>query len=83
MAERSKTVTSKGQVAILKEIRRALNIRLKDQVAFELVEGEIRLKRVRSRLLAGYGAVKPKAMPETFRRMRQEVEEEWGEEVGK
>ena len=83
MAEQSRTVTSKGQVTIPKEIRRALNIRPKDKVAFELVDREVRLRPIVSPVLSSFGAVKPKREPEDFRKMRQEVEEEWGEEVGK
>ena len=60
-----------------------MNIRPKDKVACELVEGEVRVKPVRSRLLAGHGAIKPKARPEDFRKMRREVEEDWADEVGK
>ncbi|MBF8267640.1 MAG: SpoVT / AbrB like protein [Dehalococcoidia bacterium] len=82
MEGQTTTVTSKGQVTIPGEIRKALNIKPKDRVAFELLDGEVRLRPVHSRLLAGYGAVIPKARPEDFRKMRQEVEEEWGEEAG-
>ena len=77
------TLTSKGQVTIPGELRRALDLKPKDKVVFEFVHGEVHLKPVRSRLLAGYGAVKPKTKPEDYRKMRQEVEEEWAEEVAK
>ena len=83
MVEYVSTVTQKGQVTIPGELRRALKIKPKDRVSFELVDGEVRLRPMQSRILAGYGAVTPKARPEDFRRMRQEVEEEWGEEAGK
>ncbi|MBI4295046.1 MAG: AbrB/MazE/SpoVT family DNA-binding domain-containing protein [Chloroflexi bacterium] len=77
------TLTKKGQVTIPGELRRALDLKPKDKIAFELAHGEVHLKPVRSRLLAGYGAVKPRAKPEDYSRMRQEVEEEWAEEVAK
>ena len=81
MGEQSTTVTSKGQVTIPIELRRALNIKPKDRVAFKLVKGEIRLQPVRSRLLAGFGAVTPKNRPEDFQRIRREIEEEIAREV--
>jgi AbrB family looped-hinge helix DNA binding protein len=77
------TVTQKGQVTIPGELRQALNIRPKDKVAFYMADGELRLKPVRSRLLAGYGAVKPRARPQDFRKLRQQVEEEQGEEAAR
>lgn len=82
MSEYTTTVTSKGQVTIPGELRRALNIKPKDRVAFELADGEIRLRPTKSAVEANYGAVKPINRPEDYRRMRQEVEEEWGEEAG-
>ncbi len=83
IGERSTTVSSKGQITIPVELRKAMGIKSRDRVAFELVDGEVHLRPVGSRLLAGYGAIKPKARPEDFRSMRREVEEEWGEEAGK
>ena len=73
------TVTSKGQVTIPGELRRALKIKPRDKVAFGLMSGEVRLRPFRSRLPAGYGAVKPKVKPQDFRKVRKEVEEERGE----
>ena len=78
MTERFTTVTAKGQVTIPGKLRRALNIKPKDKVAFELVDGEIHLRPVGSRVMAGYWAVKPKRKPEDFRKVRGEVEEEMG-----
>ena len=83
MAERSTTVTSKGQVTIPGELRRVLDIKPKDRVAFELVDGELRLRPVRSRLMAGYGAVRPRRKPQDFRGIRREVEEEVGEDAAR
>ena len=77
------TVTEKGQVTIPGKLRKALNIEAKDQVAFLLMDGELRLLPVKSTLLAGFGAVKPKHRPEDFTRMRKEIEEEMAEEVAK
>jgi AbrB family looped-hinge helix DNA binding protein len=73
------TVTQKGQVTIPGKLRRALEIKPKDRVAFELVDGEVRLRPIKSTLLAGFGSVKPMNRPEDYRKMRQEVEEEMAE----
>ncbi|MBI2936404.1 MAG: AbrB/MazE/SpoVT family DNA-binding domain-containing protein [Chloroflexi bacterium] len=77
------TVTSKGQVTIPGELRRVLKIKPKDRVAFELANGELRLQPVGSRIMAGYGSVKPKRKPQDFRKVRREVEEEVGEDAAK
>ncbi|MBI4215953.1 MAG: AbrB/MazE/SpoVT family DNA-binding domain-containing protein [Chloroflexi bacterium] len=83
MEERATTVTTtvtlKGQVTIPGAIRRALKIQPKDKVSFVMVNGEIRLRLVGSRVMAGYGAVRSRKRPEDFRRIRREVEEEMGE----
>ena len=76
MTEYITTVTQKGQVTIPGELRKALRIEPKDKVAFELVDGEVRLHPVQSPVLASYGAVKPKRRPEDFQRIRMETEEE-------
>lgn len=81
MAEGAYTVTSKGQVTIPGELRRALNIKSGDKVAFELVNGEIRLRPAKSVVKATYGAVKPTSRPENFRKLRREFEEGMAEEV--
>lgn len=83
MGEYSTTVTSKGQVTIPGELRRALSIKPKDKVAFELINGELRLRPIQSPVLSSFGAVKPKNRPEDFQRMRREIEEEIAEEVAK
>ncbi len=81
MAEYVTTVTQKGQVTIPGELRKALRIKPRDRVAFELVDGEVRLRPVSSPVLASYGAVKPRSRPEDFRRIRREMEEEVAQEV--
>ena len=81
MAGYSTTVTSKGQVTIPGELRRVLNIKPKDKLAFELVNGEIRLRAAQSPVESSFGAVKPRKKPEDFRRMRRQIEEEIAEEV--
>ncbi len=77
------SVTQKGQVTIPGPLRKALKIQPKDQVVFELVDGEVRLRPVRSALLAGFGSVEPLRRPEDFRKIRQEIAEEIADEVMK
>ncbi len=83
MSQYTTTITQKGQVTIPSAIRNALGIKPKDKVTFELVNGEVRLRPVKSRLLAGYGAVSPKGQPEDYQKVRREVEEWVGEKVAK
>lgn len=78
------SVTQKGQVTIPGPLRKALKIQPKDQVVFELVDGEVRLRPVKSAVLTSFGAVKPLRPfdgPIDFRRLRQEIEEEIADEV--
>ena len=77
MAEYVSTITQKGQVTIPLELRKALKIKPKDRVAFDLVDGEVRLRPISSWVESTYGSVKPFSMPEDFRRIRREAEEEW------
>ncbi len=84
MAEYVTTVTQKGQVTIPGELRRVLGLKPKDKVAFELVEGEVRLRPIKSAVLASYGSVKPLKPPDNpidYRRLRREIEEEIADEV--
>lgn len=75
------TVTQKGQVTIPGPIRKAMKIKPKDRMVFELVNGEVRMKPMKSRLAAGYGAVKPPTKPIDFKKLRRQIEEEIAEEV--
>ena len=79
MSQHTSTVTEKGQVTIPIEMRRALGLKPRDRVEFELVNGGVRLLPAKSTLLAGYGAVQPRERPEDFQRIRREVEEEMAE----
>ncbi len=76
-----RTVTQKGQVTIPGTVRKALNIKPKDLVAFTLADGEVHLRPVASPVVTSFGAVKPKRKPEDFRKMRREIEEEIADEV--
>ena len=86
MAGLSTTVTSKGQVTIPGAIRRALNIMPRDRIAFDLVDGVVLLRPMKSAVLASYGAVKPlKATGKTidYRGLRREIEEEIADEAAR
>ena len=83
MAEYVSTMTQKGQVTIPGELRKALKIKPKDRVAFELVDGEVRLRPISSWVESTYGTVKPLSRPEDLRSIRQEAEEEWANARGK
>ena len=76
MAEYVSTVTQKGQVNIPGELRRALGLKPRDKVAFELLHGKVVLYPVQSPVLATYSGLKSKRRPEDFRRMRCDMEEE-------
>lgn len=83
MVERSTTVTSKGQVTIPVELRRALGIKPRDRVIFELVDGVIQLRRVGSAVEATYGSVNPIRRPEGFRKLRRDFDEGVAEEASR
>ena len=75
------TVTEKGQVTIPQAIRRAIGLQPRDRVSFE-VEGEVvKIRRVSSKLLQGFGAVKPGNKPEDFQKLRKNFEKGVAEEV--
>ena len=84
MAQQVTTVTQKGQVTIPGPIRKMLKIKPKDKVAFEVVDGEVRLRPMKSAVLATYGTVKPLKplkKPLDFRKLRRETQEEIAGEV--
>jgi looped-hinge helix DNA binding domain, AbrB family len=74
MKESLATITAKGQVTIPAEIRKALELKPRDKVAFILDQGEVKLEPSSSALRAGFGAVKPRRKPEDFKELRGEVQ---------
>ena len=61
-----------------------MGLKPKDKVAFELVEGEVRLRPIKSAVLASFGSVKPLKRldnPLDHGRLRREIEEEIADEV--
>jgi AbrB family looped-hinge helix DNA binding protein len=81
MPEFKTRLTAKGQVTIPQEIRRLIGLQPHDIVRFEVVGEEIRIRRVASKLLAGFGAVTSQHQPENFRSTCEEFEKAVAEEV--
>lgn len=83
MKEHETTVTQKGQVTIPAELRRALGIKPRDRVIFELEDEEkaARLRPAPSKVARWFGAVTPKGQPENFKEIREQFEQAVAEEV--
>lgn len=75
------TLTKKGQVTIPRAVRARLGLKPKDKVAFEVDGNEVKIRRAASKVLAGYGTVKPRKKPEDFRALREEFETQVAQEV--
>src|SRR3954470_19153375 len=76
MQKRLGVVTRKGQITIPAEIRRALNIKEGDKVAFTMEQGEVKLTRTGSVALATAGALKsdvPALSPEEERKATEQA----------
>ena len=76
MKNSTSTVTVKGQVTIPIEVRKALGLKPRDRVTFVLEDGMPRILPWKSKLEAGFGAVKPRKMPEDFKELRRMAMEE-------
>jgi AbrB family looped-hinge helix DNA binding protein len=70
------TVTENGEVTIPADIREQVGLKPQDRVVFEADGDEIRIRSVRSMLLAGYGSVTPFERPENWRRIRRQFEDD-------
>ena len=69
-------LTSKGQVTIPVEIRRALALQPRDRVEFAIVNGTATVRRVESQLDKIAGSVKSIGGPIDFKKLRAEVKED-------
>ena len=67
-------VTRKGQVTVPAEIRRELELKEGDKVAFVLDEGEVRLVRTTSVVERTAGALKSRKPPLTAEELREAAE---------
>jgi AbrB family looped-hinge helix DNA binding protein len=68
-------VTSKGQVTIPVEIRRALGIKPRDRLAFTLVDGEARVVKAESVVDRLAGSIPWPGGPIDIKRLRREFED--------
>jgi AbrB family looped-hinge helix DNA binding protein len=74
MKESLATITTKGQVTIPAEVRKALGLKPRDKVAFVFNQGEVKIEPSSSTLRLGFGAVKPRKRPEDFRQVRSKAQ---------
>ncbi|MDP2948412.1 MAG: type II toxin-antitoxin system PrlF family antitoxin [Chloroflexota bacterium] len=81
MKEIITTLTSKGQVTIPAEIRRALGLKARDRVAFVLTPDGAKVRPAPSALDRIAGSVKPRKKPEDFKELRAIVKEEVARKV--
>jgi len=82
MREVITTVTSKGQVTIPVEIRRALGLKARDRVAFTLVDGVATVRPAESVVDKLYGSVKYKGKrPIDFKKLRKQFAEDMAKNV--
>jgi len=80
---RSTTMTQKGQVTIPADVRKALGLKPRDRVSFEVdaAEGVAVLRRAAGSVADVYGSVQPRERPENFQRLREEFEQGVADEV--
>ena len=70
------TITSKGQVTVPAEIRRALGLKPQDKIVFRMVDGKVEVGPLPMTLEEAYGSVSPLTTPEDFAAIRATVREE-------
>lgn len=70
------TITSKGQVTVPVEIRRALGLKPQDKIIFRVIQGKVEVEPLPMTLEEAYGSVQPLATPEDFAAIRAVVREE-------
>ena len=81
MRELEARLTSKGRVTIPIKIRHRLGLEAGDTIQFEVAGDAVRIKTVKSTLLKGFGAVRPRKKPEDWNRVREDFEEGIAEEA--
>jgi AbrB family looped-hinge helix DNA binding protein len=74
MKELWTVVTRKGQVTVPAQIRKELELKEGDKVAFVLDEGQVRLVRTSSVVQRTAGALKSRKPPLTAEELREEAE---------
>ena len=84
MKEALTVVTRKGQITMPVEIRRALDLKEGDKVAWSLVDvekQEVMVRPVRSVAELTFGAIKPRKRPENYEELRGMFEQELAAEA--
>ncbi len=78
-------LTSKGQMTIPKEIRRALNLKPEQKVAIVVEDDHAVIKPLKGDILDIGGTVKVPAVerPSNFRRIREEVKRQVGKKAAR
>jgi len=74
-------LTKKSQITLPKKVREILKVKPGDQVSFQIEGNEVKVVPVPSLLEENFGKVKPRRMPEDFKELRRDFEEEVGKEV--
>jgi len=82
MQEFETTVSETGQITIPQEIRRIMGLHPHEKVIVELDGETVKIRRVSSKLLQSYGAVRARNKPEDYQELRKAFEEGIAEEVG-
>jgi antitoxin PrlF len=77
------SVSPKGQVTIPAEIRRLLGVRPKDRVRFEVEDGRVRLRPVRSALDELYMSLPGLKTPRTWEELEEIAHEDRAERLAK
>jgi len=67
-------LTSKSQITLPKRVREILKVKPGDQVSFQIEGNEVKVVPVPSLLEENFGRVKPKRMPEDFKKLRKDFE---------
>jgi antitoxin PrlF len=77
------TITSKGQITVPVEIRRALGLKAQDKLLFRIVDGKVEVAPLPMSLAEAYGSVPPLTQPEDFSAVRATAREERAERAAR
>jgi AbrB family looped-hinge helix DNA binding protein len=67
------TLTSKGQTTIPSKIRKQLNLKAGDGLAYTVEGDHVIIRPVRGTLMDAFASVKPKRRPEDFSAVRRQA----------
>jgi antitoxin PrlF len=77
------SITSKGQVTIPVEVRRALRLKPRDRVMFEVVDGVATVRKADSVVDQLAGSIPYEGPPLDLRKLREEFEDDMGRNAAK